>query len=65
MFDKLLKRKTFNDSLALMVLVLYVGIWAADILTKVDVPDIVLGATIAHLTTIITFYFRKAPPTGV
>ena len=58
------KRKTFNDTLALVVLVLYVGLWVADALTKVDVPDIVTGATITHLTMVVTFYFRKQPPNG-
>ena len=61
---QLFKRKTFNDTLALVLLVLYVGLWVADAMNKVDVPDIVTGATITHLTMVVTFYFRKQPPNG-
>lgn len=51
--------KTFNDRLAILLLVIIPVIW----LQKwVDTPDTVNGALIATWTMVVQYYFRKAPP---
>jgi hypothetical protein len=55
----LLKRKTFNDTLALVLLVGLPGLWIG---TKwLPLPGEVIGATIAGWTLIVQFYFRRSP----
>ena len=58
----LLKRRNFNDSLALVLVVLIIGLWAVDTTKRFEVPALVLGATIPLITKVVDFYFRKAPP---
>ena len=58
----LFKRKTFNDSLALLLVVLLVGLWVLDTLTAYKVSLAVLGASIGLMERVVTFYFRKSPP---
>ena len=54
----LLKRQTFNDTLALIIFGGYIALWVLSVWKPV--PQIVLGATIAHTGQIVTFYYRKA-----
>ena len=49
--------RSFNDTLALFLVLLVFISWY---LFKPS--DLVLGATIAWVGQIVTFYFRKAPP---
>ena len=66
----LFKRKTFNDTLALSLMVLIIALWtldglnAAGVKNPLDLPGEVIGATIAIAVKVTDFYFRKAPPTG-
>ena len=59
----LFKRKTFNDTLALILILGIPGLW---LLKKwLPIPTKATGATIVAWTSVIRHYFRKAPPNGV
>ena len=53
--------KTFNDSLALVMVAAIFGLWVVQGLGLITLPGEVVGATIAGLTLILQFYFRKRP----
>jgi len=55
---------TFNDRLALVLLVLIPVLWVVQALGKVALPAEVTGALIVTWTLIVQYYFRKAPPNG-
>ena len=57
----LFRRKTFNDTLALVLLVGLPGLWLAN--KWLPLPGEVTGATIAAFTLVIQFYFRRMPET--
>lgn len=54
--------RTFNDLLALALVVMMVGLWALDGYGLIQLPEAVLGGTIAAFTLIIQFYYRRSPP---
>ena len=56
----LFKRRTFNDTLALILLVGIPGLWVAN--KWLPIPAEVTGATIAGWTLVVQHYFRKAAP---
>ena len=52
--------KNHRDLLSILLgVVVLPGIWVAHGMGAINVPEIVLGATIAGETLIIQFYFRK------
>ncbi len=54
--------KQFNDLLAILVaVVIFPALWALHGLGLLNIPEGVIGATIAIETLIAQFYFRKAP----
>ena len=54
--------KTFNDRLALVLLVAILVLLGATAATEFHLPDIVLGAFISWGTLVLQYYFRKQPP---
>ena len=52
----------FNDLLALVLVVLIIGLWVAQGLGVVNLLGEIIGASIAVITLIAQYYFRKAPP---
>jgi hypothetical protein len=54
--------KTFNDLLALIVMILIIILWALQGLGIITLPGEIIGATIAIFTLIGQFYFRKSKP---
>jgi hypothetical protein len=53
--------QTFNDFLAVLIMVvIFPGLWIIQGLGIVNIPEGVIGATIALETLIGQFYFRKA-----
>ena len=58
----LFKRRTFNDTLALILLVGIPGLWVAN--KWLPIPAEATGATIVAWTLVIQFYFRRAPSDG-
>jgi len=60
----LLKRKTFNDSLAILLIVGLPAMWVADAYYKLGLSGEVTGATIAAFTLVVQHFFRKAAPNG-
>lgn len=58
--------KRFNDQIALIVLILFIGVWIADVvmrcMIKVGFAEGVMGATISLVTLIVQYYFRQKPP---
>jgi hypothetical protein len=56
--------KTFNDRLALLLLVVIPVIWIVQGLGKLTLSPEVTGALIVTWTLIIQYYFRKSPPNG-
>ena len=56
--------KSFNDRLAIWLLILIPGIWIADALNvwAMDLNPEVGGALIATWTLVIQYYWRKQPP---
>ena len=61
---RVLKRKTFNDTLALLLLAGLPVMWVADAYFKLKLPGEIIGATIAAFTLVIQHYFRKQGPTN-
>ena len=59
---RLFRRKTFNDTLALLLLVGVPGLWLAH--KWLPLPGEATGATIAMWSLVVQFYFRKSPPNG-
>jgi len=56
--------KNFRDLLTLLVAVaVFPGMWILQGLGYVNIPEGVIGATIAIETLIFQFYFRRAPET--
>lgn len=55
--------RTFNDRLALLLVVLIPAMWIADGLNALglDLSEAVSGALIVTWTLVTQFYFRKAP----
>lgn len=53
--------KTFNDRLAIILLVMILVLWVLQPLCKFALPDAVNGALIVAFTLILQYYFRKAP----
>ena len=49
-----------NDIIALVLLTGIIALWIVQGLNKIDLPEVILGATIAGWTLIIQYYFRKA-----
>ena len=64
--NKLLGWLSFNDRLAILLLVGIPVIWLLDAWNGIELKlaSEVSGALIATWTMIITYYFRKAPPPG-
>ena len=56
--------KTFNDRLAILIIVGLPILWAFVGLGKLVMPGEIIGATIAGWTLTLQFYFRKAPENG-
>ena len=54
--------KTFNDRLAIVLLVMILVLWILQPLCKFALPDAVNGALIVAFTLILQYYFRKSPP---
>ena len=52
--------KTFNDRLALLLLVLIPCLWILSAVYR-PLPDAILGATILQWGLVIQYYFRRAP----
>lgn len=62
----LFKRKTFNDTLALVIVIGIPLLWIADaIWLDGKVAKEAIGASILGWGNVVLFYFRKAPPIGV
>ena len=55
-----MKPKTWNDVLAITFGLVILSIWTLAGTRLIELPDIVLGATISIFTLIAQFYFRKA-----
>lgn len=59
-----MKTKTFNDFLALIIVLAIVALWILDPVLRANVgfglPDQVVGATILLLTLVVQFYYRRA-----
>ena len=55
--------KTFNDRLAIVLLVMILLLWLLQPLAKFSLPDAVNGALIVAFTLILQYYFRRSPPT--
>jgi hypothetical protein len=55
-----MKPKTWNDVLAMTFGLVILAIWTLAGTCIIELPDIVLGATISCFTLIVQFYFRKA-----
>jgi len=53
-----MKPKTWNDVLALVFGLAIIVLWS--MYRILNLPDILLGATISAFTLIIQFYFRRA-----
>lgn len=61
----LFKRKTFNDTLALLVVFGVPLLWIVDaVWLDGKVAKEAIGASILAWGSVIQYYFRKAPPTG-
>ena len=56
--------KTFNDRLALFIMLLIFAFWAALGLGKITVPGEIVGASIMGWTLVLQFYFRKSAPSN-
>ena len=54
--------KTFNDRLALLVLIIIPALWILQGLEVVSLAPEVTGALIVTWTLVIQFYFRRSPP---
>lgn len=52
--------KTWNDRLALLLLVLIPSLWVFGAVYK-PLPEVVTGATILQWGLVIQYYFRKTP----
>jgi hypothetical protein len=55
-----MKPQTWNDVLAIVFGVIILSIWTLGGTHIIELPDIILGATISCFTLIVQFYFRKA-----
>ena len=55
-----MKPKTWNDVLAMTFGLVILSLWVLSGTCVINLPDIVLGATISTFTLIVQFYFRKA-----
>ena len=56
--------KTFNDRLAVMVMLIIAAIWALDGRGIIHIRSEIIGALIVTWTLVANYYFRKAPPNG-
>lgn len=57
-----MKPNSWNDVLALLLLVIIPALWVLDRLLVFELSGEIIGALIATWTLIVQFYFRKAPP---
>lgn len=63
-----MKPKTFNDTLAIVVIFLFVLLWIGDAILRSVYPNFVgfgegiMGATISLVTLIVQYYFRRKEP---
>jgi hypothetical protein len=54
--------QTFNDFLAILAMIIvFPGLWICQGRGLINLPEGIIGATIAIETLIAQFYFRKAP----
>ncbi|MDD5702882.1 MAG: hypothetical protein PHU23_12630 [Dehalococcoidales bacterium] len=53
--------QSFNDLLCLFILAAIFAIWIMQSRQVIEVPEVVLGATIACFTMVTQYYFRKKP----
>ena len=54
--------KTFRNLLAIIVVVgIIPGLWVAQGLSVLAMPEVIIGATIMAWGLILQFYFRKMP----
>lgn len=53
--------KTFNDRLALALLILIPCLWVFSVAYR-PLPEVIIGATILQWGLVIQYYFRRAPP---
>jgi len=60
--NRLLGWKSFNDRLALFILLTIPALWIAQ--KWINMPDVCLGATITAWTLVLQFYFRRSPSTN-
>mgnify|MGYP001581961293 CR=1 FL=1 len=51
--------KTFNDFLALLLLIGLPIMWIVNSVFKLEMPGEVIGATLMAFTLVVQFYFRK------
>jgi len=56
--------KKFNDLFAIVVVALIFIFWILQGKGIITDNQAITGATITVLTTVVFFYFRKAPPAG-
>lgn len=54
--------KTFNDLLALILVIMLIILFALQGLNILNLPGEINGALIATFTLVIQFYFRKSKP---
>ena len=61
-----MRPKTFNDLLAILVLVLMAAMWLVLSRTglAVEQQGLIIGASIVWIGQIVTHYWRKAPPSN-
>ena len=57
--------KTWNDVLALLLILIIPGLWVGQGIKLLDLPGEVVGASLVGWTLVIQFYFRRAPNGGV
>jgi len=55
--NKIFGWETFNDRLALTLILIIPVLWIFSV--KLNLPETVIGATIATWTLIVQYYFRK------
>ncbi len=58
-----MKLQTFNDLLALILVVGILGIWTLALVMYPDLRPGIIGALAPILTLVVQFYFRRREPT--
>ena len=59
-----MRPKSWNDILALLLLVVIPLLWGLQGLKVIALAGEVTGALIATWTMVVQYYFRRAPPTN-